>query len=418
MSDSGLLEHLFRQESGRIAARLARLLGPARLDLAEESVQEAMLRALKTWPYSGVPENPKGWLFRVAHNAAIDALRHHQTADEKAGGLLSEIAQSCLAVRGDPETEEQLRDDELRLIIMCCHPNISRDASIALSLKIAGGFSTREIAKAFLADEATIAQRLVRAKRQIRDSRLTLEVPQGNELQQRLDSVVEVLYFMFNEGYTTHEGERLIRQDLCMEAIRLGHLVASSSISRPKVDALVALMAFQAARLPARVDDAGDLILLDSQDREKWDHGLIALGFHYFDCSMRGNEVSTLHVEAAIAATHARAIPPETTNWPLILQMYDQLLSLNPSPIVALNRAVAVGRVHGAEKALGLVESLETQLRLQHYYLFAAVRGHLLRELGRNSESIACYETALQQRCSEPERRFLKRKLEEIGKSS
>jgi RNA polymerase sigma-70 factor, ECF subfamily len=415
LGESGLLEHLFRQESGRLTARLTRLLGAARLELAEESVQEAMVRALQTWPYAGAPENPRAWLFRVAHNAAIDALRRDHTAGEKAAILVSEILQSSSAVRSDPETEERLRDDELRMIIMCCHPDLSRDARVALSLKIVGGFGTREIARAFLLDEATIAQRLVRAKRQIRDSRLTLEVPQGSELQQRLDSLVEVLYFMFNEGYTSHEGEDLSRHDLCMEAIRLGRMVASSSISKPKVDALVALMAFQAARLPARVDDSGNLILLDSQDREKWDHALIALGFHHFDRSIRGEEVSSLHVEAAIAATHARAVTPESTDWPLILEMYDQLFLLNPSPVVTLNRAVAVGKVLGAERALALLEPLETNLRLQDYYLLAAVRGHLLLELGRTDEADACYRTALEQRCSEPERRFLKRRLEEIG---
>lgn len=411
MTDTGLLEHLFRHQAGRIVARLARLLGPRRLDVAEEAVQEAMLRALQTWPYSGMPENPPAWLFRVAHNAAIDAVRRTHTVDEKADALVAELSRSQKTVRNDFETEEQFRDDELRMIVMCCHPEISRDSSVALSLKTVGGFSVREIARAFLMDEATVAQRLVRAKRQIRERQLTLEVPQGAELQRRLDSVIEVIYFMFNEGYAAHEGEDLIRQDLCMEALRLARLVASSSISEPRVDALVALLAFQAARLRARVDETGDLILLDSQDRAKWDQGLIALAFQYFDRSMRGDSVSAYHAQAAIAATHARAVYPESTDWRVILELYDQLLAVNPSPVVALNRAVAVGKVHGPERALEIVEQLEKDPKLKDYYLAAAVRGHLLVELGRTDEAIACYRSALTHRCSEPERRFLKRKL-------
>jgi len=413
VSETGLLEHLFRQQAGRITAHLTKLLGPARIDLAEEAVQDAMLRALQTWPYSGIPENAAGWLFRVAHNAAIDAVRRNQTAGEKAEALVAELCRAQTSMPDDPQTEEQFRDDELRMIVMCCHPDLSRDASVALSLKTVGGFSVREIARAFLSDETTIAQRLVRAKRHIRDRQLTLEVPRGKELQQRLDSVIEVIYFMFNEGYAAHEGEDLIRRDLCIEAIRLGRLVAASSINEPRVDALVALMALQAARLPARVDEAGDLILLDSQDRDKWDDGLISLGFYHFDRSLSGEIVSPLHVEAAIAATHARALTPGSTDWPVILQMYEQLLTLNPSPVVALNRAIALGKVHGSEKALAALEPLEKDPKLHDYYLFAAVRGHLLLDLGRREEAVECYRAALEQRCSEPERRFLQRKLAE-----
>src|SRR5206468_3233812 len=215
-----LLEHLFRHQAGRMVSRLARLLGPAHLDLAEETVQEAMLRALQTWPYQGVPENAGAWLFRVAHNAAIDAVRRNQVLGEKTDAIVSELARSATVIPNDPDTEDQLRDDELRMIFMCCHPEISRDGSVALSLKTVGGFSVREIARAFLADDAAIAQRLVRAKRKIREGRLTLDMPRGAELKRRLDSVLEVIYLIFNEGYAAHEGEDLIRQDLCFEALR------------------------------------------------------------------------------------------------------------------------------------------------------------------------------------------------------
>jgi RNA polymerase sigma-70 factor (ECF subfamily) len=309
-----LLEHLFRQQAGRMVAHLARLLGPAHLDLAEEVVQETMLRALQSWLYQGVPENAAAWLFRVAHNAAIDAVRRTRLIGKKAEVLVAELAHTTGTPPDDPDFEEQLRDDELRMIFMCCHPEIPRDASVALSLKIAGGFGVREIARAFLAEDAAVAQRLVRAKAHIRKHGLTLEMPRGPELKRRLDSVLEVIYFIFNEGYGVHEGEELIRHDLCLEALRLGRLVASSSVSAPRVHALVALMALQAARLPARVDEAGDLVLLDSQDRGRWDRCLIALGFHHFDRSMAGEEVSEYHVQAAIAATHARAAHAEGTD--------------------------------------------------------------------------------------------------------
>jgi len=395
-----------------MVAHLARLFGPSHLDLAEETVQEAMLRALQTWPYQGVPENAAAWLFRVAHNIAIDAVRRNRLLGEKTDAIVSELTHSAAAVPDDPGLEEQLRDDELRMIFMCCHPEISRDASVALSLKTAGGFSVREIARAFLADDAAVAQRLVRAKRQIRDRRLTLDMPLGPELKRRLDSVLDVIYFMFNEGYAAHEGESLIRQELCLEALRLGRLVASSSIAEPRVHALTALMALQAARLPARVDDAGDLILLEYQDRGRWDQQLIALGFHHFDRSIAGEDVSEYHVQAAIAATHARAADPQSVDWPLILGLYDQLLSINGSPVIALNRAVAVAKVHGPARALAALQPLESDPKLRDYYLLLAVRGHLLLELSRRGEAAACFQAALECPCSEPERRFLRRKLE------
>ena len=404
---SPLLEHLFRHQSGRILAHLTRLLGPAFLELAEEAVQDAMLRAMQTWPDQGVPENAPAWLFRVAHNAAIDAVRRDRLGTQKSAEFVTALGQSAEIAPGDPDVEEKLRDDELRLVFMCCHPAIPRDARVVLSLKIAGGFNVREIARAFLTADETIAQRLVRARRQIRDQHLTLEMPHGAELTERLDSVTEVIYFMFNEGYAAHEGEDLIRTDLCFEALRLGHLIATSSIAVPKVHALMALMALQAARLPARTDEAGDLILLEAQDRNRWDQRLIAIGFHHFDLSIAGDDVSGYHVQAAIAAAHAR----DPIDWVMILDLYDQLFAMNGSPVVALNRAVAIARVRGASEALGSIESL----KLPGYYLLLAVRGHLLLDLGSTVEAVACFNAALQCRCSEPERRFLRRKIEQCS---
>jgi RNA polymerase sigma-70 factor (ECF subfamily) len=406
-----ILEHLFRHQAGRMTAHLTRLLGPAWLSVAEESVQEAMLRALQSWPYQGVPDNPEGWLFRVAHNSAIDAIRRNQTFGEKTDAIVAELSHSSTVMPGDPHLEEQLRDDELRMIFMCCHPAIPHDSSVALSLKTVGGFNVREIARAFLADDATIAQRLVRAKRLIRDRNITLDMPHGEELRQRLETVCEVIYFMFNEGYAALEGDSLIRHDLCHEALRLGRLIASSSMGTPAIHALVALMALQAARLPARTDEAGDLVLLESQDRSRWDQRLIALGFFHFDRSMSGDDVSEYHVQAAIAATHARALHSDGADWKAILSLYDQLISIRNSPVVALNRAVALSKVYGPAQALAEIESLDHDSSLRDYHLLLAVRGEFLLELGRSSEAAECYRAALECRCSQPERRFLQRKL-------
>src|SRR5665213_26498 len=298
------------------------------------------------------------------------------------------------------------------MIFMCCHSAIARDSRVALSLKTVGGFSVREIARAFLADDAAIAQRLVRAKRQLRDRRVPLDLPGAAELDQRLASALETIYFIFNEGYAAHDGEDLIRKDLCFEALRLGRLLAASSIATPRVHALVAVMALQAARLPARVDEAGDLILLEDQNRERWDQRMIALGFHHFELSIAGDQVSEYHVQAAIAATYTRAGDLRSVDWPVILDLYDQLLAISgASPVVALNRAVAVAKVHGPSAALAEIEPLRGNPQLRDYYLLLAVRGHLLEELGRREEAAASWRAALECRCSEPERRFLRRKL-------
>ncbi len=411
-SANSLVDHLFRHQAGRIVARLTRLLGPAYVALAEESVQDALVRALQTWPYDGVPDNPAGWLFTVAHRISIDAVRRDRTFGAKTDAIVADLTQSMSAAPPpDSALDAGLRDDELRMIFMCCHPALSRDASVALSLKTVGGFSVREIARAFLADEAAIAQRLVRAKRQIRDAELTLDLPPQRELAGRVDAVLDVLYFMFNEGYASAAGEDLIRQELCAEALRLGRLVALSPLAAPRVHALVALMALQAARLPARVDAAGDVVLMQDQDRGRWDERLIAIGFHHFDESMAGDDVSEYHVQAAIAATYARAREPDSVDWPLILSLYDQLLAINPSPVVALNRAVVIARVHGPQAALAAIAPLEHDRTLRSYHHLLAVRGQLLLDLDRPAEAAEAFRSALACPCSEPERRLLTARL-------
>jgi RNA polymerase sigma-70 factor (ECF subfamily) len=263
-----LVDHLFRQRARQMVAHLTRAFGPEHLELAEEVVQDALVKALQQWPFHGVPENPGGWLLRVARNGALDRLRRHAVLREKEAEICRTLDPGHES--DEPAFEQKLRDDELRMIFLCCHPVLGREARVVLSLKVASGFSVREIARAFLAEEATIAQRLVRAKRQLRDSRVSLEVPRGAELGTRLESVLEVIYLLFNEGYAAHAGENLVRFDLCEEARRLGRLVAAFPATRaPRVDALVALMAFQAARLPARVDAAGEMVLLEDQDRAR-----------------------------------------------------------------------------------------------------------------------------------------------------
>jgi RNA polymerase sigma-70 factor, ECF subfamily len=412
-SADSLVDHLFRSRAGQMVSYLTRLLGPEHLDLAEEVVQEALLKALQNWPYSGIPENPAGWLFHVARNAAVDAIRHRSLAGEKNIALAAQQIRDAQPVGDNAQIEEQLHDDELQMVLMCCHPALSPEARVALSLRTVGGFSTREIAKAFLCDEATIAQRLVRAKRQIRQSSIDFQLPAGDDLALRLESALEVIYLMFNEGYAAQSGEDLVRHDLCGEALRLGQLVAGSSVSAPQAHALVALMAFQAARLPARVDSSGELVLLEDQDRAQWDGGLIALGFHHFGRCADGRRISAYHVQAAIAATHARASRGYDTNWRAILELYDHLMELSPSPVVALNRAVAIAKLEGPEAALAALRPLLEDRSLRNYHLLPAVRGRLLLEIGDREAAADCFRQALQRPCSEPEKRFLQRKLAE-----
>jgi RNA polymerase sigma-70 factor (ECF subfamily) len=413
-----MVDHLFRSHAGRMVAHLTGFLGPEHLQLAEDVVQEALLKALQNWSYSGVPQNPAGWLFRVARNAALDAVRHRTMTGEKSAELAAEHLKNAeTTASDDADLEEQLRDDELRMVLMCCHPTLPRDARVALSLKTVGGFSAREIARAFLADEATIAQRLVRAKRQIRESNIRFELPAGQDLVARMDSALEVVYLMFNGGYAAQSGDDLVRQDLCGEALRLGQLLATSSVGTPQTHALVALMALQAARLPARVDAAGELVLLEDQDRNQWDPNLIALGFHHFTLCAEGTAVTSYHVQAAIAATHARAQKGRATDWNLILELYDQLLELSPSPVVELNRVVVVAKVNGPEAALAALKPLADNRSFRNYYLLPAVQGQLLLEIGDNLSASECFRLALGRPCSEPERRFLQRKLAQCLKT-
>jgi RNA polymerase sigma-70 factor, ECF subfamily len=410
-----LVDHLFRQQSGQMVAWLTRILGPANLELAEEVVQDALVKALQQWPFSGIPSNPSGWLFTVARNGALDTLRRKVSFRDRESAITAELQLRSIALSPAPG---EIQDDELRMVFMCCHPGLPRDASVALSLKTVGGFSTSEIARAFLTSDAAVAQRIVRAKRFLRDERIPFDLPAPPGLLARLDAVLDVIYLMFNEGYGAHAGEDLVRQDLCHEAIRLGRLVAASAAGAPAADALVALMAFQASRIPTRVGAGGELALLEDQDRSLWDQRLIAMGFAYFEHSASGTALSNYHLEAAIAAIHAAAPSPGATDWTRILAHYDELASKTASPVVRLNRAVALARVRRPEDALQEISRIEASGALASYYLLPAVKGALLMQTGDIEGAAHAFREALVRRCSEPERRFLLRRLSECAATS
>jgi RNA polymerase sigma-70 factor (ECF subfamily) len=415
-----LVDHLFRHQAGQMIATLVRIFGPRHIDLAEEVVQDALLKALQQWPYRGVPENPLAWLIQVAKNCALDLLRRENSLAEKSEEIIRAFAAQEELVNRRVETERsvEMLDDTLGLIFMACHPAIPREGRVALTLKTVGGFGTSEIARAFLAKEPTIAQRLVRAKRLIREEGVTFELPSGSEMSARLDSVLEVLYLLFNEGYAAHAGENLVRADLVEEAIRLCTLVIQHpATDLPKCHALLALMMFQSARLPARVGEGGELLLLAEQDRTLWDRRLIYIGYKHLDRSAEGDEFTEYHLQAAIAACHAAAASYDLTDWSEIVRLYDLLVALNPSPVVALNRAVAISKWRGPEAGIRAIEEISRHPALQHYYLLPATLGELWSEMGDLKRAADYYRQALNLPCSEPERRFLSKRLDATSKA-
>ena len=402
------MDHLFRQQAGQMVAWLTRIFGPAHLELAEEVVQDALVKALQQWPFTGVPDNPAGWLFKVARNGALDVLRRSAFLRARAAEIARELQERESPADPSPPG---IADDELRMVFLCCHPELPPDSRVALSLKTGGGFSTAEIARAFLTGESTIAQRIVRAKRTLRERQIPFELPDV-QLTTRVDSVLEVIYLMFNEGYVAHSGEDLVRHDVCREAMRLGRSIAESTIADPAADALVSLMAFQASRIPARINAAGEMVLLEDQDRRLWDQPLIRLGFAHFTKSATGDRITVYHVQAAIAAVHAVAARAEDTDWPRMLRLYDDLMQLNPSPVVALNRAVALARVEGPAAALAEVTRLEREPSLAGYHLLPSVKGALLLESGNKREAAKAFREALRHPCSDPEKQLLIARLE------
>ena len=400
----GLVDHLFRHQYGRLVSTLTRIFGIEHLDLVEDVVQETLLRALRQWPFHEVPDNPAGWLYRAAKNQAVDALRREASFRAKAPQIAEALRQwgDAEGGRGSP----RLADDALGMIFACCHPALERESRIALTLKTLGGFGVSEIARAFLSTDATIAQRLVRAKRKLRAERIRLEVPEEREIGERLPSVLEVLYLMFNEGYAAHRGEDLVRFDLCEEALRLGTLVVEHPAGdRPAAHALLALMWLQASRLPARQSAGGELVLLADQDRSLWDPRCIRRGVGHLARAGAGGELTRYHLEAGIAACHALAPSHEATDWRRIVELYDLLLEAHASPVVALNRAVALAMLEGPDR--GIRELGEVEPALRGYHLFHATLGDFHARAGNSAAARAAYDRALELACTEPERRFL-----------
>ena len=407
-----LVDHLFRHQSGQMIAALTRIFGPRHLELAEEVVQDALVKALRQWPFRGVPANPTAWLIQAAKNRALDHLRRDANLKSKEAELRQWMDQ-----RAAPAPEDDaFPDDELRLIFMCCHDALPRDTRVALTLKTLGGFGVAEIARAFLTPEATIAQRLVRAKRKIQEDDLPFDVPPVAPLRERLDAVLEVLYLMFNEGYAAFQGENLVREDLVHEAMRLtGFLLRLPTTCLPQAHALMALMLFQAARLATRVDAEGGLLLLADQDRSRWDQHMIQLGFVHLRQAGQGDVLTMYHLQAGIASCHAMAPTWEATNWRVILTYYDLLLSVHPNPVAILNRAVAIAQLNGPAAGLREIDAVKEHPQLQAYYLLAATRGELLRQAGDMEQAETCIREALSLAQSEPVRRFLREKLRRMG---
>jgi RNA polymerase sigma-70 factor (ECF subfamily) len=405
-----MVETIYRSESRRVLATLIRLLGD--FDLAEEALQDAFTAALERWPVDGPPANPRAWLVSTGRFKAIDALRRRSRFDAS----LDRIA-SDLGTAPDPAEvadEDGIADDRLRLVFTCCHPSLPADARVALTLREVCGLTTEQIAAAFLTPPRTVAQRIVRAKAKIRDARIPYQVPSRADLAERLDSVLHVVYLVYNEGYWASSGERLTRSDLAEEAIRLGRLLVEC-LAEPEAEGLLALMLLNESRRAARASATGEVVLLEDQDRSLWDRGRIAEGVALVEHALASRRVGPFTLQAAIAAVHSESPAAERTDWAQIAGLYDVLARIEPSPVVELNRAVAVAMRDGPEEGLALVDVLLARGELDDYALAHSARAELCRRLGRRSEARSSYARALELARQEPERRFLERRLAELA---
>jgi RNA polymerase sigma-70 factor (ECF subfamily) len=404
------IEEVYRSEWGRIVASLIRLVGD--FDLAEEAAQAAFTAAVEQWPSCGIPEFPRAWIIQTARHKAIDQIRRRTRLEVK----LESYAQGLGQAIKEPDYEtNEIPDDRLRLMFTCCHPALALEAQVALTLRTLCGLETDEIARAFFVPSATMAQRLVRAKRKIRNAGIPYVVPETKEMPERLEAVLTVIYLVFNEGYAATRGGPLVRADLCLEAIRLGRLVRTLMAPNPPAEAtaLLALMMLHDARREARLDGAGDIVVLEEQDRSRWNQSLIVEAIPLVEEALRSGP-RPFTIQAAIAALHCRATRPQDTDWPQIVRLYDLLERLQPSPIVSLNRAVAVAMAEGPRRALAIIDALAASSDLDQYHLLHAARADLLRRIGSGAEAAKSYERALALVTNDSERRFLLRRLREV----
>jgi RNA polymerase sigma-70 factor (ECF subfamily) len=412
-----VVEAVSAEHGTRIIASLIGACG-GDFQLAEDAFQDALLVALERWPADGIPERPEAWVITAARHRAIDRLRRDQTLARKREQLqgLMALEQATAAFTPGDSTGDVLEDDRLRLIFTCCHPALATEAQVALTLRVVAGLETAAIARAFLVSEDTMTKRVVRAKKKIRDARIPYEVPLDHQLPDRLASVLTVIYLIFNEGYLTATSEVLIRGELCDEAIRLGRLLAGLMPDEPEGLALLALMLLHDSRRLTRTDAAGDLITLEEQDRARWDQGRISEGTSILERCLRMRHPGPFQIQAAIAALHAEPARPEDTDWRQIALLYGQLLRHQPTPVVALNRAAAIAMAAGPEHGLRLMDALEAEGTLSHYYLLHAARADLLRRAGRLAEAAVAYEKAVNLCANPVELRYLERRLREVNR--
>ena len=410
-----LTDHLFRHEAGKLVSILTGIFGIHRLQLAEDVVQEALVRALQTWPFYGIPENPAAWLMQTAKHRALDLIRRENSFLEKQPKIVAFIEQRLTDdAEVGPMFEDEIKDDRLRLMFACCHPQLTQESQTALALKVLCGFSPQEIASAFLTTEAAISKRLTRARQRLQEDQVAFEIPSGVELPSRLDVVLQILYLLFNEGYKASRGDSLIREDLCMEAIRMANLLAGHPAgNQPRTHALLALMLLNGARLKARLNPSGDILRLEEQDRSLWNAAMIQQGVIHLGRSAQGDQASEYHLQAGIAACHCLAPNAAATDWPQILRLYDHLMQINDSPIIALNRAVALAKVQGPEKGLAAVESILDRQPLDSYHLFHAVLGELEGQRKQFQTAAAHLRMALELTEMASERTLLNKRLQE-----